>query len=220
MPAALAQDARPDPRYAAAGVFATGLFAAMPAEARCPEIGNGFAAALNRSGRPRKDYATWSLHLGTDFPRPEGTPVLAIADGRVVALGHEATGADPGNFVTVEHPRLPGGVSSNYVHLSAFNVDLHQTVMLGQVIGWVGSSGQGVTYPHLHLNIYGERLAVVGNRKLRYRFDYLQVLSGDMSPIDPAKQRPHGVSVAYQDQHGTVHPSSARVIWPFACERS
>jgi len=71
----------------------------------------------------------------------------------------------------------------------------------------------------LHLNIYGRQQTQLGNRKIRYRYDFLQLLSGDMTPIDPVKKRNQKVKVAYMDQFGKVHPPGAKVIWPFICER-
>ncbi len=205
--------------YVAAGIFDTGLTPALPAEATCPDIASGFADPFNRSGRLRSSYAQWALHAGTDFALPEGTPILAIADGRVVAQGSDEAGSEPGNFVTIEHPDLPGSISSNYVHLSSFNVRTSQTVKQGDVIGAVGQTGAGVTFSHLHLNIYGGWTVRVGNGRLRYRYDFLQVLSGDMTRIDPVNKRPAKVMVAYMDQHGVVHPAGAKVIWPFVCKR-
>ena len=40
-----------------------------------------------------------------------------------------------------------------------------------------------------------------------------------MTPIDPVKKRNQKVKVAYMDQLGNVHPSGAKMIWPFVCER-
>jgi len=207
-------------QYVAAGIYETGLTAALPEDAVCPEIASGFADAFNRSGRPRGAYAQWALHAGTDFALSDGTPIVAIADGKVVARGSDEPGSEPGNFVTIEHPHLPGAISSNYVHLSAFNVDKGQSVKQGQVIGFVGRTGNGVTFSHLHLNIYGRQVVRVGKGRLRYRHDFLQVLSRDMTPIDPVKKRMQKVTVAYMDQYGRVHPANAKVIWPFVCERS
>ncbi|HLC26001.1 MAG TPA: M23 family metallopeptidase [bacterium] len=205
--------------YIAAGIFETGLTAEMPEDANCPVIASGFADRYNRSGRLRSEYAQWLFHAGVDWGLPEGTPIVAIADGRVIARQIDEPGSELGNHVIIRHYPRRDDISASYVHLSGFNVDVNQEVKLGQVIGFVGKTGKGVTYSHLHLNIYGRQQTQLGNRKIRYRYDFLQLLSGDMTPIDPVKKRNQKVKVAYMDQFGKVHPPGAKVIWPFICER-
>ncbi|MEW1546852.1 peptidoglycan DD-metalloendopeptidase family protein [Streptomyces tsukubensis] len=83
-------------------------------------------------------------HTGTDFPAPEGAPVVAAGAGRVV----EAGWADAyGQSIVIEHD---GGVRTRYAHLSAIGVSAGQTVQAGAPIGNVGSTGNS-TGPHLHL---------------------------------------------------------------------
>jgi len=207
-------------QHRAAGIFDTGLTPEMPGDANCPGITSGFADRYNRSGTLRSEYSPWLFHAGTDWGLPVGTPILAIADGRVVARRDDGPGSATGKLVILEHDLGRDNISSSYVHLYGFNVDVNQKVRKGQVIGFVGNTGKGVTYPHLHLSIYGRRQAQIGNRKLRYRYDFLQLLSGDMTPIDTVKKRNQKVKVAYMDQFGKVHPPGAMVIWPFVCERS
>ncbi|HJO75231.1 MAG TPA: M23 family metallopeptidase [Rhodospirillales bacterium] len=203
--------------YIAAGIFETGLTLEMPKKAKCPEMTLGFASRLNRSGRMRsKRHGAY--HAGVDWALPEGTPILAVADGQVIDRDEELH-KSRGKFVVIEHGSPHDGLYSSYVHLSGFNVNSNQAVKKGQVIGFVGKTGKGATYIHLHLNIFGKETIRVGNRKWKYRYDYLQLLSGDMSPIDPARKRQQKVKVAYMDQDGKVHPTGAKVIWPFACER-
>jgi murein DD-endopeptidase MepM/ murein hydrolase activator NlpD len=99
------------------------------------------------------------LHHGLDFGNPMGTPVVAIADGRVVYAGLDdrvAWGPEPdfyGRLVVLEHPNLPGGLLySLYGHLSAVNVPRGREVRAGDVIGQVGAAGIALG-PHLHLEI-------------------------------------------------------------------
>jgi len=201
-------------QYIAAGVFETGLSAELPADATCPPMTLHFGSRHNRSGRLRTGRHGL-YHTGVDWALPVGTPILAIADGIVVARrSHLNRG--PGHRVVIEHA---GGTSSSYVHLSRFNVDLHQNVKKGQVIGFLGQSGTGATFAHLHLNVFGDERVEVGTRTWRYRYDYLQFLSGDMRPIDPVRKRRQKVKIAYMDQSGKVHPPEAKVIWPFVCPR-
>lgn len=201
-------------QYIAAGIFETGLTPEMPEDANCPEIALGFGSRYNRSGKLRKE-SHGLFHTGVDWALPEGTPIVAISDGRVVAKRTDEPGSAPGNHLIIRHHPEGDNISSSYTHLSGFNVDEDQEVKKGQVIGFVGTTGTGVTFTHLHLNIYGEEQVQVGDRTWRYRYDFLQLLSGDMTPIDPFKKRRQKVPVAYMDQFGKVHPQGAKVIWPF-----
>lgn len=217
-PAALSAAAVPaDPpelvaQSVAAGIYETGLVPDMPAGAKCPAMTLHFGSRLNRSGKARSANHG-AYHAGVDWALPVGTPILAIADGEVFARRADLD-KSTGNHVIIRHSRE---FSSTYTHLSAFNVEEGQSVSKGQVIGFLGQTGRNTTYAHLHLNIYGRERMQVGNRTWRYRYDYLQFLSGDMSPIDPVKKRKQKVKVAYMDRAGKIHPADAKVIWPFVC---
>jgi len=87
------------------------------------------------------------FHTGVDLSAPLGTPVMAAADGVVVAVGHEASGY--GNFVVIAHG---GGIATLYGHLLDTSVSVGQTVARGQVIGLEGSTGFS-TGPHLHFEL-------------------------------------------------------------------
>ncbi|MEN9904153.1 MAG: hypothetical protein RLZZ555_718 [Pseudomonadota bacterium] len=82
-------------------------------------------------------------HLGVDFAAPTGTPVRAVADGRIEFAGWK-TGY--GNLVTVRHDEQK---STAYAHLSRIGVRKGQSVAQGDPIGAVGSTGAS-TGPHLH----------------------------------------------------------------------
>lgn len=89
-----------------------------------------------------------SNHIGVDFAAPKDTPVLAVADGKVVFA---ANYAGYGNLIILEHP---GGYTTHYGHLNAFdeNTVVGSDVHRGQVIGYVGSTGLSTGY-HLHYEI-------------------------------------------------------------------
>jgi len=84
-------------------------------------------------------------HLGVDFAAPFGTPVVAVADGEVV-FAKWATGF--GRLIRIEHG---DEYASAYAHLQRYAVGIKPgaRVTKGQVIGYVGNSGQA-TGPHLH----------------------------------------------------------------------
>lgn len=86
-----------------------------------------------------------------------GTPVVAAADGTVIASNSSCThnwgksyscgcGGGYGNYVMISHA---GGKMTVYGHLTSLTVNTGQTVSRGQVIGYVGSTGNS-TGPHLH----------------------------------------------------------------------
>ena len=84
-----------------------------------------------------------SLHNGNDYGVPEGTPVIACADGRVVMAENRIS---TGWSIVVEH--LPG-LYSLYYHLSEMNVKEGDFVTQNMIIGKSGSTGLA-TGPHLH----------------------------------------------------------------------
>ncbi len=88
-------------------------------------------------------------HLGVDFAAPTGTPVRAVADGKIVLAGYRR---DFGNHVKIAHN---DPYASSYSHLKriAKGVRIGTRVKMGQVIGHVGSTGLA-TGPHLHYALY------------------------------------------------------------------
>jgi murein DD-endopeptidase MepM/ murein hydrolase activator NlpD len=87
-------------------------------------------------------------HQGIDYAAPSGTPIWAVADGRVIYRGY-AGGF--GNLVKIRHSR---GYVTYYGHLSRFGPGLKvgQRVRQKQVIGYVGSTGLS-TGPHVCFRI-------------------------------------------------------------------
>ena len=85
-------------------------------------------------------------HSGIDIPAPAGTPITAAADG-VVAWAYRSGTA--GNWVGIDHGN---GLMTVYMHMSAFNCEAGDAVKTGDVIGYVGSTGQS-TGNHLHFSV-------------------------------------------------------------------
>jgi murein DD-endopeptidase MepM/ murein hydrolase activator NlpD len=85
-------------------------------------------------------------HAGIDFSAPVGTAILASGNGKVSKVGR-----DPayGIYVEIEHA---DGFSSKYAHARATFVKEGQSVVRGQKIAEVGSTGRS-TSPHLHYEI-------------------------------------------------------------------
>jgi len=95
------------------------------------------------------DYSSlWAhFHTGLDFAAPTGTPIMAVAGGTISEVGYSGA---YGNR-TIE--TLPDGTELWYCHQNEFGTSVGATVKPGQVIGYVGSTGN-VTGPHLHLEVH------------------------------------------------------------------
>lgn len=102
----------------------------------------------------------WTSHTGTDIPAPGGTPIQCAQDGVVTTVRSESFGSSYGNYCIVYHGN---GYATLYAHmLYAPNVTEGQSVSAGDVIGYVGSTGNS-TGNHLHyeLRINGSRADVL-----------------------------------------------------------
>ena len=92
-----------------------------------------------------------SYHSGTDIAAPEGTPILAAADGTVtIANALDSWGGSYGYHVKLDHG---GGLTTLYAHCSSICVTAGQQVTAGQVIAYVGQTGRA-TGPHLHFEVH------------------------------------------------------------------
>ena len=87
------------------------------------------------------------FHTGIDVAAAFGTPVLAAADGLVVAVQHTSVGY--GNYVIVAHG---GGYFTLYGHLADTQVVDGQHVVRGQLVGHEGATGLA-TGPHVHFEL-------------------------------------------------------------------
>ena len=117
-----------------------------------PQASRSVKTSKNPTGKAKP-------HKGADFGVPEGTPLLAYADGTVITVTDQPSGA--GYYVTVKHgmSATDGGVSgplqTQYMHMSRQDVKKGDKVTAGQVLGLSGgkpgSPGAGsTTGPHLH----------------------------------------------------------------------
>ena len=92
-------------------------------------------------------YGKPNFHTGMDIPAPSGTPILAAGDGTVIQAGWVNTGG--GYKVTIDHG---SGLITTYCHQSKIGASVGQTVKQGDVIGYVGTTGNS-TGNHLHFTI-------------------------------------------------------------------
>ncbi len=143
--------------------------------------------------------STW--HAGTDIGAPEGTPIYAVEGG----IANLSTGSGYGNLVIID---TGAGIQEYYGHMSGFNVEDGQMVNKGDIIGFVGSTGNS-TGPHLHfgvlqngewidpLSLYGFS---VGSRYIPYDMP-IMVHQGEM--IVPRSENP------YANSGGQVLPEAS-----------
>lgn len=86
------------------------------------------------------------FHNGIDMAAPSGSPILAAADGEVIAADYSAT---MGNYIMIDHG---SGIYTIYMHSSALYVSAGNKVKKGDQIAAVGSTGRS-TGPHLHFSV-------------------------------------------------------------------
>lgn len=88
----------------------------------------------------------YMMHTGIDILGDYGTPVKAVAPGKVIYADWYG---GYGKLVILDHG---GGITTLYAHLSRIVVELEEQISEGQVIGYVGSTGLS-TGPHLHFEV-------------------------------------------------------------------
>lgn len=84
---------------------------------------------------------------GINIASAEGEPVWASADGEVIYAGNELAGY--GNMVVIKHT---SNKNTSYAHLSRATVDKYDRVKQGDIIGYVGATGN-VKKPQLHFAV-------------------------------------------------------------------
>ena len=105
-----------------------------------------FYRITSRYSTNRKHPVTgrWKGHFGTDYAAPKGTPILATANGTIMAASYTKNN---GNFVKVRHN---GTYTTQYLHMSKIKPGIRKGVYVkqGETIGYVGSTGLA-TGPHV-----------------------------------------------------------------------
>ena len=93
------------------------------------------------------DWGLWaSYHTGLDFSAGYGAPIKAMANGNVTEVGYDGS---YGNKVVIT---LDDGTELWFCHMSDFATSTGEEVRAGEVIGYVGTTGN-TTGPHLHLEV-------------------------------------------------------------------
>jgi len=107
-----------------------------------------------------------NFHNGLDIGNIKGTPIYAVADGKISSTGHQKYF---GKFITITHKF---GYQTNYAHLNKIYVKRGDEVKRGQIIAEMGNSGRS-TGSHLHFE-------VLRYNKYRNPYQYLNKLEDDI----------------------------------------
>ena len=113
-----------------------------------PTINNRVTSPYGFRNTPRKGF-----HQGIDFGAViagvAGDDIYAVADGVVKLARWQTNRRGFGRYIIIEHE----GYCTVYAHLNGFNVKRGQRVTEGQVIGFMGTSGNS-TGVHLHFGVF------------------------------------------------------------------
>ena len=122
--------------------------------------------------------ARWGRrHQGVDFSAPSGTPIYAVASGKVVYSGWES---GYGRTLILEHRP---GFRTRYAHCRQLLATVGQRVRSGSLIAQVGSTGHS-TGPHLHFEVI-----VNGIHRNPLRYYRLTAQSSDFHSQEPIHQQ-------------------------------
>ena len=120
---------------------------------RYPVLNAPVSSGFGNRPTPPGTLELGSMHTGIDFAPGCGSPVYAAAAGevwRAVPVNDQREMIGAGNYVVLNHGVVSGNVlATNYYHLQQYVVQQGQWVNAGQLIGYVGTTGNS-TGCHLH----------------------------------------------------------------------
>jgi len=216
------------------GFFPTGLEPVYPDNLACPVVNSFFAGSSRGDGSSRSRRFYQGYHGGMDIPVPEGTSILAVADGTVVRkeVGENIGGIGMVLQHSPQDTGLPVWTYTEYKHLQELPVlKLGQRVRMGEVIAKAGVSGTtGGHYgprghSHLHLTAWYSK----GNEYRSLRM-FIPVGGFWMDPLALFRKPPFDSAalrdlpdeqkktvIAYKTGDGRIVPEGTRVVWPLVC---
>ncbi len=214
------------------GLLPTGLTPTFPSGVACPAVDESFALSYaDKTGK--------GAHGGIDIPVATGTPIIATADGIVVAKVDNLYQLR-GLTVTLRHsPQdtgLPFWVYTEYGHLREMPpLAIGQRVRKGEIIGETGNTGvrpgspsvQTLRRPGIHYAVYYAQSPMFALFQ-----DY--VVPKDPRWMDPMalflRDGPHdshllaklpldqkNVEIAVMLSDGRTVPEATRLVWPYVC---
>ena len=121
-----------------------------------PSYGGYYTHPLAGAG-----YKTQGIHgyNGVDIGAPTGTSIVAAADGEVIISRDFGWNGGYGQYVVIKHAN---GTQTLYAHMSQTVAFAGQSVVQGQMIGYVGNTGRS-TGPHLHFEVRGAKNPLIQN---------------------------------------------------------
>jgi len=135
---------------AASGLVLAAILVSPPASAQAGvDADEVVILSKYRSFNGDNNLPRASRHAGVDFGSRIGAPVLAAADGVVSRIIDWPPGC--GNGVVIEHPGFKRWTA--YCHMKSLTVRQGQAVARGEQIGLVGTSGNAVNIPHVHMEL-------------------------------------------------------------------
>jgi len=218
------------------GIQPSGLVPNFANEARCTAIASPYASPTRYDGSSRPQTRFGGLHGGIDLTLDEGTPLLAIAAGKVIASG--AGGQAEGIYVWLQHaPKdsgLPFWIYSKYQHLSALpTLAIGAYLKAGDVVGLSGSTGTagghyGASgYAHLHLTTFagssdqyqrdGSRIVAEEARMIDPLAVFIQGLT-TLDDIEVLSENRKNVRISHVAADGAIRPAGSRTVWPVICK--
>lgn len=217
------------------GLFETGLRPKFPDGLDCRGIDEGWAISYTAK-RDNEQY-----HGGIDMPAPYGTPMLAAADGTVVAKSAESRSFRGIELIIRHSPEetgLPMWIYTQYAHFNAMpSINVGERVKMGQDLGPTGNSGyqrpkagkQKSRRPAIHF-------AAWYSDKPSFAADFNDIIPVDGWWMDPnalyRKQGPYDsislkalpdgekdVVIPVILESGETVPADTKLIWPYACSK-
>lgn len=218
------------------GIQPSGLVPNFANAAKCTAIASPYGSPSRYDGSPRPQTRYGGLHGGIDLTLDEGTPLLAIASGKVIALG--VGGRAEGIYIWLQHaPKdtgLPFWVYSKYQHLSTLpTLAIGDILKAGDIVGPSGKTGTagghyGTSgYAHLHLTTFA-------GSSDQYRQDESRIIAEEARMIDPLavflqgltnlddievlSESQKNVRIGHVAADGAIRPAGSRTVWPVTCK--
>lgn len=140
-----------------------------PLDRPLPRVSSPFGWRIHPIEKTRKH------HNGVDWATPIGTPIYAIANGKVIYAGASrlkfpnGEPAGGGYTVRVRHKVNGEWITATYFHLKkgSIKVKVGQVVLEGDLLGETGNTGES-TGAHLHFEIQRGKTYIYTNNGTRY----------------------------------------------------
>lgn len=220
----------------------TDLIPVFPKPYACEPIASAWGSRGRFDNSTRPQIRNSGLHGGIDLSLKEGTPLLAIAAGKVIAKGEGGT--LEGIFLWMQHEPedtgLPYRAITKYQHLSELpKLNVGDRIAVGQVVassgmtGTVGPAFGLAGYPHLHVSMFVVPVTKSQGKDEAATISPVPPKDGKLSDpmllflppsakYEVAAEFPAAekqVPVAVTDRNGQFQPVGSKVVWPVYCSQ-